>query len=347
MSDTPEYDAWNAGGAYPTTNAVNAEGQSVPIGDVGYTDPSLDFSASALQTDATAAQLPSPSAISSAAAGAASLATLLAAGVTAFGQDLGMSENTAAGVAGALQDAGEGAAAGAEIGSLFPGIGTLIGAGVGALAGGILGFFTGESADAAKQKQQQIAEDKALISETTTLQQANAEMVNAKTQIGMYGTALQVLPTEEAGQEATAKQTGEANYASLLGNFGSVSAHAGQMGTEAVKGSSAGAAEVAPAIELGQFTGGSIASGDIDKFNVDEADRDFKSGVAQPVNGGTFAAGMASVQNQAYQNWTSYNNQVSMYQNSVIPTLQSTIATATSQINQLTAAGASVTGPVV
>ena len=110
---------------------------------------------------------------------------------------------------------------------------------------------------------------------------------------------------------------------------------------------SAGAAEVAPAIELGQFTGGSVAKGNLDVFNVDEADRDFTSGVGQPVNGGTFASGMASVQNQAYQNWTSYNNQVAMYQNSVIPTLQSTIATATAQINQLTAAGASVTGPVV
>jgi hypothetical protein len=258
-----------------------------------------------------------------------------------------MSENTAAGVGGALQGAGEGAVAGAEIGSLVPGLGTLIGAGIGALAGGIFGFFNGESADSAKQKQQQIAEDKALISETTTLQQANEEVLNANTQIGMYKTALQVLPTEEAGQEASAKQTGEANYASLLGNFGAVGAHAGQMGTEAVKGSSAGAAEVAPAIELGQFTGGSVAKGNLDVFNVDEADRDFTSGVGQPVNGGTFASGMASVQNQAYQNWTSYNNQVAMYQNSVIPTLQSTIATATAQINQLTAAGASVTGPVV
>ena len=340
MSDVA--DNWLNGGAYP----INAEGASVPIGDVGYNDPALSFSDSALQP-AAVKKLLSPSDISSAAAGVAGISALLAAGVTAFGQDLGMSENTAAGVAGALQDAGEGAVAGAEIGSIFGPLGTLIGGGIGALAGGIFGFVNGESADSAKQKQQQIAEDKALISETTTLQQANEEVLNANTQIGMYKTALQVLPTEEAGQEASAKQTGEANYASLLGNFGAVGAHAGQMGTEAVKGSSAGAAEVAPAIELGQFTGGSVAKGNLDVFNVDEADRDFTSGVGQPVNGGTFASGMASVQNQAYQNWTSYNNQVAMYQNSVIPTLQSTIATATAQINQLTAAGASVTGPVV
>ena len=253
------------------------------------------------------------------------------------------------------------AAAGAAAGSIIPGIGTIAGAIIGGVIGAITGAFKAisdlEAQDIAKQQldlQKQSLKDQEQVQllgyqstvlglesdiqkQKDAILSANADIGTDTEQAKYYELALSVLPSELAGAKLSYEQKGISDFHDLLGGFSAVGAKAGQSGQEVgAAGASVGEAAGIEAMKLGMFTGGSADKGTLDQWNPNEIgvqeDASGKpTGLATPANGGTYAEGLAAIENQYFINATDYSNKQQQYLAS-IGVLQGTIATATSNM---------------